>query len=83
MKRRYYMKAHEFDEKFDNDENIVSHLEVSEAIRPARNPKRVNIDFPQWMIDRLDREADRIGVTRQSVIKMWLAERLENTGRQR
>jgi hypothetical protein len=75
------MKALDFDNRFESGESVVSLLELSEASRPARHQKRVNVDFPQWMIDRLDREASRIGVTRQSVIKMWLAEKLEHTAR--
>jgi hypothetical protein len=75
------MKAHEFDERFESGERIIETLDVSAARRPARGQKRVNVDYPQWMVDRLDREAARIGITRQSVIKMWLAERLEQMQR--
>jgi hypothetical protein len=44
--------------------------------RPALEQRRVNVDFPSWMVDSLDREARRLGVTRQSIIKVWIAERL-------
>ena len=72
------MKAEEFDKKFDNDEDIIDYLDFSKARRPGREQKRVNVDFPVWMIQSLDREADRLGVPRQSVIKFWIAERLEH-----
>ncbi|MGP9802519.1 type II toxin-antitoxin system BrnA family antitoxin [Rheinheimera sp. NSM] len=72
------MKAHEFDARFENDDDIVSDLDLSQAKRPMQKQKRVNVDFPAWMLESLDREASRIGVTRQSIIKIWLAERLES-----
>jgi hypothetical protein len=71
------MKASEFDKKFDEGESIVNDLDLARARRPGEEQKRINVDFPVWMITKLDREARRLGVTRQSVIKMWLAERLE------
>jgi hypothetical protein len=70
------MKASEFDKIFDNGENIISELDLARARRPGEEIKRINLDFPAWMLASLDREARRLGVTRQSVIKMWLAERL-------
>jgi hypothetical protein len=70
------MKAKTFDRKFDAGENVVEHLDVSKARRVGSDPKRVNVDFPAWMVDSLDREARRLGVTRQSLIKLWLADRL-------
>lgn len=73
------MKASEFDKKFDAGENIEDTLALEQARRPGEEQKRINVDFPVWMIQALDREAQRIGVTRQSVIKMWLAERLQTT----
>ncbi|MCM2681122.1 type II toxin-antitoxin system BrnA family antitoxin [Echinimonas agarilytica] len=72
------MKASEFDKKFDDGEDILKNLDLSKAKRSTQETKRVNVDFPSWMIDSLDREASRVGVTRQSIIKVWLAERLEN-----
>ena len=72
------MKAKEFDTKFDNSEDITKYLDYSKARRPGREQKRVNVDFPVWMIQSLDREADRLGVPRQSVIKVWIAERLDH-----
>jgi len=71
------MKASDFDKKFDKGENIVGHLDLSKARRPEQEQKRVNVDFPLWMIQLLDREAKRLGVPRQSIIKIWVAERLE------
>jgi hypothetical protein len=71
------MKATELDEKFDNGEDISDFLDFSQANRPGREQKRVNVDFPVWMVDALDQEAAKIGVTRQSIIKIWLAELLE------
>jgi hypothetical protein len=71
------MKAREFDKKFDQGENVTKHLDLSKARRPGEEQRRVNVDFPGWMIDSLDREAKRLGVTRQSIIKVWIAERLE------
>jgi hypothetical protein len=74
------MKAEVFDRKHDaNDVDIVDDLDLSSARRPNQSQRRVNVDFPIWMIDSLDREARRLGVTRQSVIKMWLSERLDKT----
>ena len=74
------MKAKEFDEKFDAGGNISSHLDLSKARRPQQMQKRVNVDFPVWMIHLLDKEAKRLGVPRQSIIKVWMAERLEKVG---
>ena len=71
------MKAKSFDAKFDKGEDVSGVLDLSRARRPLQEQRRVNVDFPAWMIDSLDREAGRLGVTRQSVIKVWLAERLE------
>jgi hypothetical protein len=71
------MKANEFDKAFDANEDVTEYLDKSAAKRPMQDTKRVNVDFPVWMVDQLDREAKRLGVTRQSVIKVWLSERLE------
>ena len=74
------MKAAEFDKKFDDGENILADLDLTQARRPGEETKRINVDFPKWMVTSLDREARRLGVTRQSIIKMWLAERLQHPG---
>ncbi|MGI8538639.1 MAG: type II toxin-antitoxin system BrnA family antitoxin [Rubrobacteraceae bacterium] len=71
------MKAEEFDRKFDEGEDVTPNLDLSKTRRPAREQRRVNVDFPEWMVTALDREAKRLGVTRQSIIKVWIAERLE------
>jgi hypothetical protein len=71
------MKAREFDKKFDDGDSVIDHLDVKSARRPAQELRRVNVDFPDWMLKSLDREASRLGVTRQSIIKVWLAERLD------
>lgn len=71
------MKAEEFDKKFDAGEDVTEHLDLARARRPGEDQRRVNVDLPTWMIHSLDREARRLGVTRQSIIKVWLAERLE------
>jgi macrodomain Ter protein organizer (MatP/YcbG family) len=71
------MKAKDLDKKFDEGEDITEFLEFSKATRPGQEQKRVNVDFPFWMIHRLDREAKRLGVPRQSIIKIWIAERLQ------
>ncbi len=72
------MKAELFDKKFDDNKlDIIDDLDLSTAKRLNQEQKRVNVDFPTWVIDSLDREARRIGVTRQSIIKLWLVERLE------
>ena len=73
------MKAETFDKQFDEGVDITASLDLSKAKRVLLEQKRVNVDFPTWMIDSLDREAGKLGVTRQSIIKVWLAERLENT----
>ena len=71
------MKAREFDKRFDEGEDITHLLDLSTARRPNQELKRVNVDIPVWMVNKLDQEAKRVGVTRQSIIKIWLAERLE------
>jgi hypothetical protein len=71
------MKARELDRKFDEGEDLSAHLDLARARRPNQRPKRVNVDFPEWMVHSLDKEANRLGVTRQSVIKVWISERLK------
>jgi hypothetical protein len=72
------MKASEFDKRFDASEDVTGELDLAKAQRPNREPRRVNVDFPSWMVESLDAEAQRLGVTRQSIIKVWIAERLEH-----
>lgn len=73
------MKAKDFEQQFDDDIDLTDMLDLSLAKRVQQQQKRVNVDFPTWMIDSLDREARKLGVTRQSIIKVWLAERLEKS----
>ena len=70
------MKAKTFDRKFDAGEKVTAYLDLKKARRVGTEAKRVNVDFPAWMVDSLDREARRLGVTRQSLIKLWLADKL-------
>ena len=77
------MKAADFDSKFDESHDVIEDLELSQVKRANLKLKKVNVTFPQWMIDSLDREAHKLGITRQSIIKVWLAERLEGRGDQR
>ncbi|MFV1725815.1 hypothetical protein VWY34_01085 [Phaeobacter sp. JH20_02] len=71
------MKATEFDKKFDAGEDMSSAIDWSQARRPNDQPKRVNVDFPAWVVESLDKQARHLGVTRQSLIKLWIAERLQ------
>jgi hypothetical protein len=71
------MKAEELDALFDSGEDISEHLDMSTLTKNATQTKKVNVDFPEWVINSLDREAKKIGVTRQSIIKVWIAERLK------
>ena len=73
------MKASNFDKKFDSgEESIIDALDLSRIRRPGLEPKRVSVDFPEWMVDSLDKEAHRLGVTRQSLIKLWVADKLDH-----
>ena len=76
MKALEPITAQELDEKFDNGEDISAYVDWSKARRPNLEARRVTVDFPAWVVEGLDREARHLGVTRQSVIKMWSAERL-------
>ena len=71
------MKASEFDRKVDAGEDVSGHADWSKAKRPNEQIKRVNVDFPVWVVDGLDRQARHLGVTRQALIKLWIAERLQ------
>lgn len=74
------MKAREFDAAFDDNEvDIVDQLDFTRARRPGRDVQRVNVDFPTWMVTSLDAEATRLGITRQAIIKTWIAERLDHS----
>ena len=71
------MKTKNLEKMFDEGEDITRHLVLSKSRRPGHEQRRVNVDFPGWIIDSLDAQASRLGVTRQSVIKLWIAERLK------
>lgn len=73
------MRARDFDKKFDEGQDISKYLDISKARRSKQEQKRVNVDFPLWMVHLLDKEAKRLGVPRQSIIKVWVAERLEKS----
>ena len=76
----HLLKANELDNKFDRGRDITKCLDVFRARRPGQEKKRVNVDFPIWMIRLLDKEARRLGVPRQAIIKVWIGERLEKAG---
>lgn len=73
------MKARDLDKQFDQGQDISRYLDLARARRTNQQQRRVNVDFPSWMVDALDKEASRLGVTRQSIIKVWIAERLKKS----
>ena len=78
------MKAEEFDKIFDgNEEDIIEYLDLTTMRRPNLEPKRINIDFPTWMVKKLDQEARHIGVSRQAIIKTWLADKIKQIEHQK
>lgn len=76
MKTLEPFKAEELDAKFDNGEDVSAYFDFTKAKRPNQELRRVNVDFPAWVVEGLDKEARHLGVTRQSLVKMWIAERL-------
>ena len=72
------MKAQEFDEKFESGEDLTDDLDFSKARRVNQESKRVNIDFPTWVVEGLDKQAKRLGITRQALVKVWITEKLQN-----
>jgi len=76
MKKKYITAA-EFDAKFDEGEDVSAHYELERAVRPGLEQRRVSVDFPEWMVQQLDQVARRPGVTRQSVIKVFISEKLK------
>ncbi len=73
------MRDKEFDEMFDNGEDLTPHLDLQNARRINQKTRRVNIDFPSWVIDGLDKQARRLGITRQALVKVWIAEKIEQS----
>ncbi|MBU0675501.1 MAG: BrnA antitoxin family protein [Proteobacteria bacterium] len=71
------MKAKDFDKTFEKGADITAHLDLDKARRPEQIAKRINIDFPAWVVQRVDKEAIRLGVSRQALLKIWLAEKVE------
>ncbi|MFZ3581871.1 type II toxin-antitoxin system BrnA family antitoxin [Loktanella sp. DJP18] len=76
-RRSTILKATEFDERFDAGEDISANVDWSKARRLNVEAKRVNVDFPTWVVSGLDRQAQKLGITRQALIKIWIAERLQ------
>lgn len=76
-KKESTITAKELDRRFDDGEDISEFLDKKKAYRPNLGQRRVNVDLPNWIIDSLDSEAKRIGVTRQSIIKVWISERIK------
>lgn len=76
-KKASTITAEELDRRFDDGEDISEFLDTKKAIRPNLEQRRVNLDLPNWMIDTLDSEAKRVGVTRQSIMKVWISERIK------
>lgn len=74
---RFSMKTKEFDNRFDAGEDMTAQFDLAKARRLSQELKRVNVDFPLWMVNQLDKEAKRLGVPRQSLIKLWVAEHLK------
>ncbi len=74
------VSAREFDELFETGEDVTRFLDMSEAQRPGLEQRRINLDLPAWMIASLDLAATTVGVTRQSIIKVWLADRIKREG---
>jgi len=70
------VSAEDFDRAFDAGEDITAHLDLGKATRPGLKPRRVNVDFPAWMVEGMDKRAAHLGITRQALIKMWIAEQL-------
>jgi len=70
------ISVEEFDTRFDRGEDVIEYLSIEKSERPGLKQRRVSVDFPAWMVQELDREAQRLGITRQSVIKFWISEKL-------
>lgn len=77
MKKTSTITAEEFDQRFDRGDDISAFIDKTTITRPGIEARRVNVDFPEWIIQRLDVESKMIGVSRQSLIKLWVSERLQ------
>ena len=71
------MRAKEFDKKFESGEDLTDDLDFSKSRRVNQEAKRVNIDFPLWVVEQLDKQSKRLGITRQALVKVWIAEKLK------
>ncbi len=75
-KRRINVKS--FDEAFDQGKDVTPYMDLHTA--KLRQPtQRINVNIPKGLLDQVDQEASRVGVPRTSLIKIWIAERLEQT----
>ena len=79
MKKKYITAA-EFDKRFEAGEELTEYLDLDHAMRPGLEQKRVSVDFPVWMVQKLDAVARQLGITRQSVIKVFISEKLKEKG---
>jgi len=82
-KSKTTITAEEFDRRFDRGEDVSEFLDWSKVRRPGLEPRRVNVDLPEWMIAELDKQASLIGVTRQSIMKVWLSDRIKEENEER
>jgi hypothetical protein len=73
------ISAVEFDEKFEKKENLVPYLQTDKITKPGLKSRRVSVDFPEWMVQELDRAAQKLGITRQSLIKVFISDKLKET----
>jgi len=77
MKKKY-ISAEEFDEKFEAGEDLSEYLDLDKAVRPELKQKKIRLQLPEWMLGSVDREAKKLGVSRQAVLRMWISEKLKN-----
>lgn len=77
--KKQSITAAEFDQKFEDNEDLSDFLNLEKASKPGLKPKRVSVDFPEWMVQELDKSAQRLGITRQSLIKVFISEKLKET----
>jgi hypothetical protein len=77
MKKQSTITAQEFEQQFDEGEDITPFIDMSSIRRPGMEPRRVNVDFPEWMIEKLDWQSRLIGVSRQALVKLWISERIQ------
>jgi hypothetical protein len=82
-KSKTTITTEEFDRRFDRGEDVSAFLDWSKERRPGLEPRRVNVDLPEWMISELDKQAALIGVTRQSIMKVWLSDRIKEEADER